>query len=64
MAVSLGLFLALHPSPWVMIAICWALALLMALWLLPRLKGAIVGFQWASRMHGFGEDVSQRGKAR
>jgi uncharacterized protein (DUF983 family) len=25
----------------------------MALYLLPRLKGAIVGLQWAKRMHGF-----------
>lgn len=27
----------------------------LSLWLLPRLKGMIVGFQWAKRMHGFGE---------
>jgi uncharacterized protein (DUF983 family) len=27
----------------------------LSLYLLPRLKGAIVGFQWAKRMHGFGE---------
>jgi uncharacterized protein (DUF983 family) len=25
----------------------------MALWLLPRFKGLIVGVQWAKRMHGF-----------
>jgi uncharacterized protein (DUF983 family) len=24
------------------------------LWLLPRVKGALVGYQWAMRMHGFG----------
>ena len=26
----------------------------LSLYLLPRLKGMIVGFQWARRMHGFG----------
>ena len=26
----------------------------LSLYLLPRLKGAIVGLQWAKRMHGFG----------
>lgn len=25
----------------------------LSLWLLPRLKGLMVGFQWAKRMHGF-----------
>jgi uncharacterized protein (DUF983 family) len=34
-------------------------AVALSLFLLPRLKGAIVGFQWARRMHGFG-----RGEAR
>ncbi|MBT0958777.1 DUF983 domain-containing protein [Alphaproteobacteria bacterium KMM 3653] len=28
----------------------------LALFLLPRLKGGIVAFQWSRRMHGFGED--------
>ena len=26
----------------------------LSLWLLPRLKGAMVAIQWAKRMHGFG----------
>jgi uncharacterized protein (DUF983 family) len=25
----------------------------MTLWLLPRMKGMVVGMQWAWRMHGF-----------
>jgi uncharacterized protein (DUF983 family) len=29
------------------------LTLGMSLWLLPRVKGALVGLQWALRMHGF-----------
>jgi uncharacterized protein (DUF983 family) len=30
------------------------IGLLMCLWLLPRVKGALIGLQWALRMHGFG----------
>ena len=29
-----------------------------ALWLLPRFKGMMVGFQWAKRMHGFGTELT------
>lgn len=29
--------------------------LVLTLWLLPRVKGAIVGLQWALKMHGFDE---------
>jgi uncharacterized protein (DUF983 family) len=36
-------------------AIWPTLALGMSLFLLPRIKGAVVGMQWAARMHGFGE---------
>ena len=37
------------------LALAWsALAGLCSLWLLPRIKGALVGYQWALRMHGFG----------
>ena len=27
----------------------------LSLWLLPKVKGAIVGLQWALQLHGFGE---------
>ena len=53
MAVYLSVFLAFQPPPLVMLAICWSLAIGMALWLLPRIKGALVAFQWSRRMHGF-----------
>lgn len=34
----------------------WLLVtLVLTLWLLPRVKGAIVGLQWALKMHGFDE---------
>jgi uncharacterized protein (DUF983 family) len=36
-------------------AIFWMiLTLIASLILLPRIKGALVGYQWALRMHGFG----------
>lgn len=30
------------------------LTLVLSLWLLPSIKGALIGLQWAYRMHGFG----------
>jgi len=42
-------------SPFWVPALFWsALALAWSLWMLPRIKGALVGLQWANRMHGFG----------
>jgi uncharacterized protein (DUF983 family) len=52
-----GGVLALHkglaPPEWVQLAIWMPLALVSCLWLLPRIKGALVGLQWALYMHGF-----------
>lgn len=46
---------AFRPEMWVH-TVLWAPAcLLLPLWLLPRAKGAMVGLQWALRMHGFGD---------
>jgi uncharacterized protein (DUF983 family) len=39
---------------WMPIVAGLALAVAMSLWLLPRVKGALIGWQWALRMHGFG----------
>ncbi len=42
-------------SPLWLGAIGWSLlATVLCLALLPRVKGALVGYQWALRMHGFG----------
>jgi len=36
-------------------ALVWmCLTLVLSLLILPRVKGALVGYQWALRMHGFG----------
>lgn len=32
-------------------------ACLLCLWLLPHVKGALVAYQWALRMHGFGAET-------
>ena len=61
--VVIGLVLTLEqtyaPPLWVHIAIFMPMLLLMSLWLLPRIKGALVGLQWAKRMHGFGGEADE-----
>jgi len=43
-------------SPVLLDALVWtALAAGASLFMLPRVKGALIGYQWAMRMHGFGE---------
>jgi uncharacterized protein (DUF983 family) len=39
---------------WMPIAAGIVLAIALSLALLPRVKGALIGWQWALRMHGFG----------
>ncbi len=46
---------AFMPPMWLHALLWLPLTLAMSLWLLPRIKGAIVGLQWAFYMHGFGE---------
>jgi uncharacterized protein (DUF983 family) len=43
-----------HPAYWLHIAIWFPLTIGICLWILPRVKGALIGLQWALRMHGFG----------
>jgi uncharacterized protein (DUF983 family) len=52
----LALEVAYHPPTWVHLAIWLPLLVIMSLVLLPIVKGALVGLQWALRMHGFGGD--------
>lgn len=46
-----------RPDPLVMGTILAVGAVGLSLYLLPRLKGMVVGIQWAKRMHGFGHNV-------
>lgn len=50
----LVVFEIFRPQPMVLFSIFAVGCLALSLYLLPRLKGAIVAFQWARRMHGFG----------
>ena len=49
----------LHPPVWVYAATLIPLVISLALLILPRIKGAIIGLQWALRMHGFGGDKTE-----
>lgn len=50
----LALESAYRPSLWLHAAIWIPVTIAMCLALLPPIKGAIVGLQWANHMHGFG----------
>jgi len=47
-----------RPDPMVLFAVFGIACLALSLYLLPRLKGAVVAFQWAREMHGFGKDAA------
>ncbi len=42
-----------HPDYWLHILMWFPLTIGLSLLILPRVKGALVGLQWALRMHGF-----------
>ncbi|MFV0335282.1 MAG: DUF983 domain-containing protein [Tropicimonas sp.] len=46
------------PDPLVMATVLSVICVALSLYLLPRIKGAFIGLQWARRMHGFGSDTS------
>lgn len=46
-------FVHWRPDPLTLFTIFTVGCVALSLYLLPRLKGVIVGFQWARRMHGF-----------
>lgn len=52
--VLLFVYSTWRPEPLVLALSFTFATLAMSLFLLPRLKGAMVAFQWAKRMHGFG----------
>jgi uncharacterized protein (DUF983 family) len=50
----LASFVKFRPDPLVLATIFGVGCVALSLFLLPRLKGALVAMQWAKRMHGFG----------
>jgi len=55
-ALHIG-FVRFRPDPMLLFTIFAVGAVAMSLYLLPRLKGAVVAFQWARHMHGFGHEA-------
>jgi uncharacterized protein (DUF983 family) len=49
----LWVYSSFQPEPAVLIAIFSTFVVATSLYLLPRIKGAMVGLQWAKEMHGF-----------
>lgn len=47
-----------HPDLWIHFILWLPLTTFLSLWLLPRIKGGVIGLQWAFRMHGFADDTS------
>lgn len=47
-------FVEFRPDPLLLATIFTVGTVALSLFLLPRLKGLVVGIQWANRMHGFG----------
>ena len=51
-------FVKYRPEPWIM-AFGFSLGCIwLSLYLLPRIKGSIIAFQWARRLNGFATDTS------
>ncbi|WP_207464789.1 MULTISPECIES: DUF983 domain-containing protein [Paracoccus] len=57
--ILLACYVAWRPSAMTMIWTFGLGAIILSLLLLPRIKGAFVGLQWARRMHGF-DDLAPR----
>ena len=49
-------FVRFRPEPLIMFTIFTVGCVGLSLYLLPRLKGMVIGFQWARYMHGCGEE--------
>ena len=52
--LALALERAAAPPLWLHFSLWLPLTVILTLVLLPRVKGALIGLQWANRMHGFG----------
>ena len=54
-ALILWTEIALSPPLWLHMLVWLPLTIVLSLLLLPMVKGAVLGLQWALRMHGFGD---------
>jgi uncharacterized protein (DUF983 family) len=58
-ALLMTVELTYSPPIWLHLLIWLPMTVILSLLLLPAVKGAIVGLQWALRMHGFGLDSAE-----
>ena len=58
-SLLLAVEIAYRPPLWLHAAIWLPLTVLLALMLLPPIKGALVGLQWALLMHGFDPNAEE-----
>ena len=56
-SLVLAVEMAYRPALWVHMALWLPLTVILTLLFLPCVKGALVGLQWALRMHGFDPDA-------
>jgi uncharacterized protein (DUF983 family) len=56
-SLVLAVEMAMRPPLWVHAALWLPLTVILTLLFLPSIKGALVGLQWALRMHGFDPDT-------
>lgn len=54
--LMLFVFTRYRPDPLISATVFSIGCVALSLFLLPRIKGAMVGLQWAKRMHGFGQN--------
>lgn len=59
----LSVEMAYAPPTWVHLVLWLPLTIILSLALLPPVKGALIGLQWALRMHGFGREEEDRTSA-
>lgn len=48
-------FVTFRPEPMTLATVFSVGCVVLSMYLLPRLKGAMIGYQWARRLHGFGD---------
>jgi uncharacterized protein (DUF983 family) len=58
-SLVLAVEMAYRPAIWVHMALWLPLTVILTLILLPSVKGALVGLQWALLMHGFDPDAKE-----
>ena len=50
-------FVNFRPEPLTLASIFSVGCVILSMYLLPRIKGALIAYQWARRLHGFGDQT-------